>query len=155
MPTDDQARTLIEQAHAAWSRGDLDAMVAQFTDDMQFWCNAGDPSGGPIEFMGKLAFRQSLEAVLRTTRSKSQVVSFRFDDTVAHVRASIRLESLISGAKLVTAYRQLVRYRGLLISRIEEYHDAGRLNAFWKLHAEGAQGKSALWDVDPLPDKID
>lgn len=154
MPTDEQARTLIESAHSAWSRGDLDGMLAQFSDDMEFWSNVGDPSGGPIEFKHKNDFRQSLEAVLHTTKSKSRLVSFRFDGEVAHVRASIRMESLVCGAKYVAAYRQIVRYQRLRISRIEEYHDAGLLNAFWKLHAEGAQAGLAVWDVEPSPDTV-
>jgi hypothetical protein len=129
-------------------------MMAQFSDDMEFWCNAGDPSGGPIEFKGKNDLRQSLEAVLRTTKSKSRIVSFRFDGEVAHVRASIRMESLVCGAKHVAQYRQIVRYKRLRISRIEEYHDAGLLNAFWKLHAEGAQAGLAVWDVDPSTDPV-
>lgn len=151
MPTDEQARALIEKAHEASNRGDLDAMLAQFTADMQFWCNAGNPSGGSIEFTDKHAFRRSLEAMLRTTISRSKIVSFRFDDEIAHVRVRIHIKSLIVGAELEATYRQLVRYKGLLISRIEEYHDAARLNAFWKLHAEGAEAKLAVWDVDPSP----
>lgn len=154
MVTDEQARTLIERAHTAWSRGDLDEMLAQFSYDMEFWCNAGDPSG-PIEFKDKNNFRQSLEAVLRTTKSKSRLVSFRFDGEVAHARASIRMESLVCGAKYVAAYRQIVRYKRLRISRIEEYHDAGLLNAFWKLHADGARAGLAVWDVDPSSDAAD
>lgn len=154
MLTDEQARALIESAHSAWSRGDLDAMLALFCDDMEFWCNAGDPSGGPIEFKGKKDFGLSLEPILRTTNAKSRVVSFRFDGEVAHVRASIRIESLISGAKIVAEYRQLVRFKGHQIVRMEEFHDAGLLTAFWKLHADGAQAGLAVWDVEPSPDTV-
>lgn len=154
MPTDEQARALIESAHFEWSRGNLDGMLAQFSDDMEFWCNAGNPSGGSIEFKDKNKFRQSLEAVLRTTKSKSRLVSFRFDGEIAHVRASIRMESLVCGAKHVAQYRQIVRYKALRISRIEEYRDAGLLNAFWKLHADGAQAGLAVWDVEPSPDAV-
>lgn len=154
MVTDEQARALIESAHYEWCRGNLDGMLAQFSDDMEFWCNVGDPSGGPIEFKDKNDFRQSLEPILRTTKSKSGLVSFRYDGEVAHVRASIRIESLVCGAKYVAAYRQIVRYKRLRIFRIEEYHDAGLLNAFWKLHAEGAQAGLAVWDVEPSPDIV-
>jgi len=149
MPTDEQARALIQKAHDAWSCGDLDGMLDQFTDEMEFWCNAGDPAGGPIEFRGKIALRQSLEAVLRTTSSKSKLLSFAFDGEVARASVSIRMESLLSGVVLDASYREIVRYRGLRISRIEEYHDAARLTTFWRLHAEGAKPAQAIWDVEP------
>jgi ketosteroid isomerase-like protein len=154
MPTDDQARAILEKAHHEWSLGNLDGMLAQFTDDMKFWCNAGDPAGGPIEFQGKAAFRQSLEAVLRTTRSRSQLLSFTFDGEVARANVSIRMESLINGVVLIATYREIVRYEALSISRIEEYHDAARLTAFWKLHAEGATPTQAVWDVEPSRDAL-
>lgn len=155
MPTEEQARSLLEKAHYEWSSGNPDGMVACFAKDMVFWCNAGDPAGGPIQFDSSEAFRQSLKAVMETTRSRSEVVSFSFDGTVARANIRIRLESLVNGIVLVATYREVVRYRGLLISRIEEYHDAARLTAFWKLHAEGADADTAVWDVEPASDKVD
>ncbi|MDQ8700439.1 hypothetical protein [Hyphomicrobium sp. LHD-15] len=151
MLTDEEAHALIANAHREWSNGNLDGMLDQFADSIEFWCNAGNLDGGPIEFKGKGAFRQSLEAVLRTTRSQSQLISFRFDGKLAHARASIQMQSLTSGATLEASYRQIISYGRTRISRIEEYHDAARLNAFWKLHAEGAAANMALWNVSPEP----
>lgn len=155
MITADVARALLEQAHDGWNRRHLTAMLDQFTDDMEFWVNTGDPAGGPIEFKGKALFRQSLEAMLLTTKSKSKLEAFRFDGEVGHARASITMHSFASGATITAAYRQLARYSGGKIRRLEEYHDAGLLNAFWKLHAAGAAAELAVWDVEPNFDVTD
>jgi hypothetical protein len=45
---------------------------------------AGDLAGGPIELKGKDALRQSLDAVLRTNVSRSQLLSLQYEGEVAH-----------------------------------------------------------------------
>jgi ketosteroid isomerase-like protein len=152
-----QARELIENSHEHWRRGDLDGLLTQYTDDMEYWCNAGDPSGGPVEIKGKDAFRDSLAPVLRTTRCSARVLAFDFDGSVGRTQARYRMERLGTAVVLEGTYRQIIHYRDGLISRLEEYHDAGRLNAFWQLTAGGAEPKVAVWDAEgsiedePLP----
>jgi ketosteroid isomerase-like protein len=148
MLTHDQALTLIETSHHEWRRANLDGLFAQYSDDMEFWCNVGDPSGGPVEMKGKEAFRETLAAVLRTTRCWSNILTFDYDENRARILAEYRMEHIASAVSLKGTYRQLVFYKGQKIKRLEEYHDAGRLNAFWKLTAEGAVPKTVVWDAE-------
>jgi ketosteroid isomerase-like protein len=138
MLTYDQALTLIENSHHEWRRANLDGLFAQYSDDMEFWCNVGDPSGGPIEMKGKQAFRETLASIL----------TFDYDEGRARILAEYRMEHIASAVSLKGTYRQIVFYKGQKIQRLEEYHDAGRLNAFWKLTAEGAVPKTAVWDAE-------
>lgn len=152
MLTDTQARELIETSHQEWRRGNLEGLLAQYTDDMEFWCNAGDPSGKPVELRGKAAFGESLAAVLRSTHCTAHVLTFDYDGTCARVHARYRMERIGSAAVIEGTYRQVIHYRDGLISRLEEYHDAGRLNAFWQLTSGGAEPTVPLWDADvPVP----
>jgi ketosteroid isomerase-like protein len=148
MLTYEQALALVETSHHEWCRGNLDGMFAQYSDDMEFWCNAGDPSGGPVEMKGKEAFRESLAAVLRTTRCWSNMLSFDYDEGRARILAEYRMEHIASAVTLRGTYRQIVFYKSRKIRRLEEYHDAGRLNAFWKLTAKGAVPRTAVWDAE-------
>jgi ketosteroid isomerase-like protein len=148
MLTHTRARELIESSHEAWRRGDLEGLLGQYADDMAYWCNAGDPSGGPVEIKGKAAFRETLAAVLRTTLCDSHILSFDFDGTRARTKAHYRLERRGTAVVLEGTYRQVISYKGGLISRLEEYHDAGRLTAFWQLTSGDAKPKAAVWDAE-------
>ncbi len=148
MLTHTQARELIDNSHAEWRRGNLDGLFAQYTDDMEYWCNAGDPSGGPVEIKGKAAFRETLAAVLRTTCCDSHILTFDYDGTRARTKAYYRLEHRGTGVVLEGNYRQVFYFKHGLISRLEEFHDAGRLTAFWQLASDGAEPKVAVWDAE-------
>jgi ketosteroid isomerase-like protein len=138
MPTEEEALAAIEASHHEWRCANLAGLLAQYTDDMVFWCNAGYPSGGPIEIKGKAAFRESLAAILRTTRCTSRIVNFNYSEGRARVLAEHRMHHIASGISLSGTYRQLISFKRGKIQRLEEYHDAARLAAFWKLTAEGA-----------------
>jgi ketosteroid isomerase-like protein len=148
MLTSIKARELIENSHEAWRRGDLDGLLAQYTDDLAYWCNAGNPAGGPVEIFGRDAFRETLAAVLRTALCNSHVLTFDFDGALGRTKAHYRLEHRDVAAVLEGTYRQVIHYRGGLISRLEEFHDAGRLTAFWKLATVGTEPRVAIWDAN-------
>lgn len=123
-------------------------MFRSYNLNMEFWCNAGDPAGGPIEIKGQTAFRETLEAVIRTTRCWSSISTFHHDGHRARILADYRMQHRTSGLSLTGTYRQLVFYEGGKIQRLEEYHDAGRLEAFWALAGQGLTAKSAVWDAE-------
>lgn len=148
MLTECQALTVIERSHQEWCRANLDGLCDQYNDDMVFWCNCGDPSGGPIEIRGKAKFRETLSAILRTTRCTSRIVTFDYGEGRARILAEYRMQHMASGITLNGTYRQLVSFDRGKIQRLEEYHDAGRLTAFWKLAADGRRPKIAIWDAE-------
>jgi ketosteroid isomerase-like protein len=144
----DKALAVIERSHHEWRRANLDGMFAQYNDDMEFWCNAGDPAGGPIEIKGKAAFRETLAAVLRTTRCTSRIITFEYLEGRARTLAEYRMQHIASGIVLKGTYRQIVSFERGRIQRLEEFHDAGRLHAFWQLTADGASPNTAVWDAE-------
>jgi ketosteroid isomerase-like protein len=142
-----QARALVERSHFCWCRRDLDGLLEQYTDDMEFWCNAGALDGGPVELRGKAIFRASLEGVLVTTVCRSHIQSFRYDDGKAFTSAFYRLQHRETRFVLAGSYRQIFSFRDGLIARLEEFHDGGRLTAFWRLVASGAEPSVVVWDA--------
>jgi ketosteroid isomerase-like protein len=144
----DKARAIVEKSHHEWRRANLDGLFEQYNDDMEYWCNAGDPSGGPIEIKGKAAFRETLAAVIRTTKCSSRIVTFDYSDARARTLAEYHMQHLATGIVLKGTYRQLITFQRGRIQRLEEYHDAGRLTAFWELTADGASPKTAVWDAE-------
>jgi len=54
---------------------------------------------------------------------------------VGRVQVHFWLRHRETGFGLNGSYRQLLTFRGGLICRIEEYHDAAKLNSFWAVVA--------------------
>ena len=134
MPDEAAARSILEAAHAAWSRGDVDGVLSCYVDDLIFWCNTGGPDGGPLTVEGKKDFRAFLLR-MKSAEGHSIVEFFRFSDGIgrALIRGVIRHKR--TGHKLAGTFRQVVYYRDNKIARLEEYHDAARMAAFWRLVA--------------------
>lgn len=137
-----RAREILDAAHAAWSGEDIEGVLACYVDDLVYWCNTGAPDGGPLTIIGKPAFRAFLQAMDVAERiSVSEY--FRLVDGVGRARIECFIKHKTTGHTLVGTYRQLVTYREEKIARLEEYHDAARMAAFWQLIA----GEKAVDEV--------
>lgn len=42
-----------------------------------------------------------------------------------------------TGLQLIGSYRQIMHFEGFKICRLQEFHDAAMLNAFWQMVAAG------------------
>jgi len=138
-----QARELLDIAHAAWSREDVEAVLACFVDDLHFWSNAS-PRGDALTVTGKSAFRTYLHSIDVAERISVRE-HFRLVDGVGRARIDWFVRHKRTGHTLTGSYRQLVGYREGKICRLEEYHDAARMAAFWRLIA----GEDALAETAP------
>jgi ketosteroid isomerase-like protein len=134
MPDEAAAKSILESAHAAWSKGNIEGVLNCYVDDLTFWCNTGGPDGAPLTIEGKQAFRAFLLR-MQSAEGHSVVEFFRFWDGVgrAQIRGVIRHK--LTGHKLAGSFRQVVYYRDNKIARLEEFHDAARMAAFWQLVA--------------------
>src|SRR5215510_15219006 len=56
-----RARMILDQTHAAWSRGDVEGLLRYFVDDVSYFCNTGGPDGGPLEITGKQPYGDMLK----------------------------------------------------------------------------------------------
>lgn len=140
-----RARMIVESAHAAWSRGDVDGAVRYCADGITYFCNTGGPDGGPLTIVGKEAYRQFLQQIVDVAESVSVPEYFRFEDGVGRTTIDCYIRHKTTRHTLVGSYRQLVTYDGPWIVRLEEFHDAAKMIAFWRMiSGEAAIEKTLL-----------
>lgn len=140
-----RARMILEATHAAWSNGDIDGLVHHFTDDLTYFCNTGGPDGGPLTIVGKKAYREMLQQIVDVAESVSVSEYFRFSEGAGRSKVECYIRHKTTRHTLVGSYRQLVTYEGSKISRLEEFHDAAKMIAFWRMiSGEAAIGKALL-----------
>ena len=151
MLTEAEAREIVIAAHRAWSERQLEQVLSFYEDNLLYWCNVGAPDGGPLLIMGKEAFRTSLQSFLGTTRCKSGVHTFEFKDGVAKATAFHRVTHVETGYVLDGSFRQVWTFKSKRIARLDEYHDAARLTAFWRLVAENRRPNGSIWNLENPP----
>jgi ketosteroid isomerase-like protein len=139
-----RARMILEATHAAWSRGDVEALLDYFVDDVTYCCNTGAPDGGPLVVNGRSAYRQMLQPIVDVAESVSVPEYFRFVDGLGRSRIECYIRHRTTRHVLVGSYRQLVTYRGDRIARLEEFHDAAKMIAFWQMISGEAEIERAL-----------
>lgn len=127
------AREIIDSSHNAWSRGDIEAMLAYFADDVIYWCNAGSLDGIPHIIEGKQALRTFLRSIVSVAESATATDHFQFEDGLGRASVEAYIRHRRTGHVLSGTYRQVVTYRGRKIARLEEYHDAAKMAAFWRM----------------------
>ena len=139
-----RARMILQGTHAAWSRGDVEALLDYFVDDVTYCCNTGAPDGGPLVVNGRDAYRQMLQPIVDVAESVSVPEYFRFADGVGRSSIECYIRHRATRHVLVGSYRQLVTYRGDRIERLEEFHDAAKMIAFWEMISGDAEIERAL-----------
>jgi ketosteroid isomerase-like protein len=128
-----RAREILDIAHAAWSRGDIEGVLAQYVDDLTYWCNTGGPDGTPLTISSKDGLRAFLASIAAAAESVSVVDHFRLQDGVGRASVEGYIRHKDTGHTLTGTYRQVVTYHEDKIVRLEEYHDAAKMAAFWRL----------------------
>jgi ketosteroid isomerase-like protein len=131
-------------AHAAWSRGDVEGVLSNYVEDLTYYCNTGGPDGGPLLISGKQALRQMLMPILEVAESVSVSEYFRYEDGVGRAMIECYIRHKTTRHVLVGSYRQIVTYRGDKIERMEEFHDAAKMIAFWRMVSGDAAIEKAL-----------
>jgi ketosteroid isomerase-like protein len=139
-----RARLILNAAHAAWSNGDIEGVLNQYTDDLTYWSNTGAPDGGPLVIEGKDGLREMLNSIVAVAESVSVAEYFRFIDGTGRANIECYIRHKTTGHTMVGSYRQVVTYRGDRISRTDEFHDAARMAAFWRMITGEAAIEKAL-----------
>jgi ketosteroid isomerase-like protein len=129
----DTAKAVIDEAHRAWSAGDIDAVLRTYADDIWFQRNSVDYSTPPMIIRGRDAMGTFLRSVASKAKGMAVLESFQFHSGIARTRVSYFLQDLETDQSLSATYRQIVMFRGMQISRMEQFHDAARLDAFFRL----------------------
>ncbi len=128
-----RARSVLEASHDAWCKGNVERVLGCYVDDCIYWCNAGAQPGVPFVLEGKSAFRAFLRNIQLVADSRSVIDLFQFDGEVARAQIDAYVRHRRTGHVLAGSYRQVVTYRGNKIWRVQEYHDAAMMAAFWRL----------------------
>jgi ketosteroid isomerase-like protein len=135
---------ILDQTHAAWSRGDVDGLLRNYVDDVTYFCNTGGPDGGPLTISGKQAYAEMLKMIADVAESVSVPEYFRFQDGIGRAKVECYIRHKVTRHTLVGSYRQLITYRGDRIERMEEFHDAAKMIAFWRMVTGEAAIEKAL-----------
>ncbi len=124
---------VLQQAHLAWSKGDLDGTLACYSDNLRYVCNTGGFDGSPMCIAGKNQFRDFLAPVMETVDSHSTVSQFKLQDDSARAFIDCTLIHRNTGLQLVGTYTQIVTFERGKILQMDEFHDVARMAAFWRL----------------------
>lgn len=127
------AREIVDSAHNAWSRGDIEALLAYYIDDVTYWCNAGSLDGIPYILQGKQSYRTFLRSIVSVAESATATEHFTFEDGIARAKVEAYIRHRRTGHVLSGTYRQVFTFRGRKIATLEEYHDAAKMAAFWRM----------------------
>jgi ketosteroid isomerase-like protein len=129
----DTARAIVDEAHRAWSHGDLEGVLRTYTEDIWYQRNAPDEQTAPFIVVGREGMRAFLTPILEKASGMAVVETFEFHLGIGRSRVSYFMKDRNSGHTLTASYRQIVMFRGSQISRMEQFHDTARLNAFMAL----------------------
>ena len=142
------AREILDATHAAFSKGDLDAMSSWFVDDMTYWSNTGSQDGSPLVIHGRAAHFAMVKSIASVAEAVSVTEHFQFSHGIGRAQVEAYIRHRQTGLVLSGTFRQIVTYRGNKILRLDEYHDAAKMAAFWRLVTSEANAE----EPHPLDD---
>ena len=140
----DTAKAIVEAAHAARNAGSIEGMLQKYVEDLVYVTNTG-PDGSSLTIRGKEAFRARFEPIMGIVEAKTTVQHFHYDGRIARVRFGAYVRHRQTGHEMTGSYRQVIEFRGFQICRLEDFHDAAKMAAFWRLVETARQ-------PDKLPD---
>jgi ketosteroid isomerase-like protein len=127
------AREILDATHAAFSKGDIAGMSSWFVDDMTYWSNTGSQDGSPLVIHGRAAHLAMVQSIASVAESVSVTEHFQFSHGIGRAQVEAYIRHRQTGHVLSGTFRQIVTYRGNKILRLDEYHDAAKMAAFWRL----------------------
>ncbi len=129
----DTAKAILEAAQGAWAAGSVEGVLDKYADDLLYVSNTGAPSGESLTINGKDDLRRRFVAVMAAVQSQSRIDAFRYENGVARVRLSAVIRHRSTGHVFTCSLRQVICFRGFQIAKHEDFHDAAKMAAFWRL----------------------
>lgn len=127
------AREVVDGAHIAWCKGDIERLLSYYTDDVTYWCNAGSLDGVPYIVEGKPTYRTFLRSIVSVAESATATEHFTYENGIARAKVEAYIRHRRTGHTLSGTYRQIFTFRGRKICRLDEFHDAAKMAAFWRM----------------------
>lgn len=142
-PNTETAKAILDAVHASWSAGDLKGLLGRHSENVCYQSNTGSADGSPITLIGREQLGAYLSPMIQVIESATVVDSFRYERGVARAQVIAYVKHKSTGHVLTGTYRQVVHFQNSLICRLEEFHDAAKMAAFWKLISVDAELEGA------------
>ena len=134
------ATQIVQDFLAAWIAGDVNGALAWFAPEGVYALHISDellPSGG--ESVG----RDNFASALRSFRENFDYLLFRplamtAEEPIVRLQVEFMYRHRLSGEMLNGRLRLVFRVENGLITRIDEYHDRAKVEAFMRLFGRGA-----------------
>lgn len=127
------AKAILEAAQGAWAAGSVEGVLDKYVDDLAYVSNTGGPNGESLTINGKEALRKRFTLAMAAVDSRTKFEAFRYENGVARTRLSAVIRHRSTGHTLTCSLRQVLHFRGFRIERHEDFHDAAKMLAFWRL----------------------
>ncbi|MBS0240160.1 MAG: hypothetical protein JSR89_17230 [Proteobacteria bacterium] len=127
------AEVVLSAIHLAWSDGDIQRLLDLFTFDVAYRCNLPDETGKPRHFEGREAFGAFLRTKRGLMNSTTVINQFSYSSGIARANITYVQRHHTTGLEYSGTYRQVATFRGSQVALLEEFHDVGKLRAYWKL----------------------
>ena len=129
----DTAKAILEAAQGAWAAGSVEGVLDKYVDDLVYITNTGGVCGQSLTINGKDDLRRRFTAAMTAVDSRTQIEAFRYEGGIARVRLSAIIRHRSTGHTLTCSLRQILSFRGYQIAKHEDFHDAPKMAAFWRL----------------------
>lgn len=123
---------VLHDLHAAWNRVDIDALLDCFTEDLDYWSNMGG-DGAPFIIAGKTALGSFVRSIAAEYQCSTSIASLKHDGASVRAHIAYTVRNRANGYVDAGTYRQIATFDNGKIARLEDFHDAPRLLAFWRL----------------------
>lgn len=124
---------VVQAVHDALNAGSIRAFLDLVTDDFVYESNARPAKPGQVTMVGKAEFEDFWTPVFEVVSTHTVPEQLKLDGDIARLRMTATVTNRATGMTLEENYRQTIVFRGRLISRITEVHDAAKLNSFCQL----------------------
>lgn len=125
-----KAAAIIDDAHDALNRGDIESFLDFVTDDFVYESNASPGDEGPMALVGKAEFTRFWAPVYKIVSTRTVPEKLSLQGDVVRVRMTAVVTHHDSGSQFTAGYQQLITFRNARFSYIKEIHDAAKLNSF-------------------------
>jgi ketosteroid isomerase-like protein len=130
----DTAKAILEAAQGAWAAGSVEGVLDKYVNDLVYITNTGGKAyGESLTINGKDDLRRRFTAAMTAVDSRTQIEAFRYESGVARLRLTAVIRHRATGHTLTCSLRQVLSFRGYQIAKHEDFHDAAKMAAFWRL----------------------
>jgi ketosteroid isomerase-like protein len=129
----DIIKAILESSNEAWNSGSVEGVLDKYVEDIVYTTNTFGPNGEPLTIRGKDNIRRRFQAGMDAIASHSRIESIRIVDGLVRTRLLVYMRHRQTGHELTIRLRQILRFEGFRVAEMQDFHDAARLAAFWRL----------------------